>query len=178
MTGPFFRVVNLVLAVLLAAALVVVGVLVPVEVALYFAGRESWVLPWRDWASSLSDLQLSASDVLLTCVVLAVVGLVLLLLETGRRTKKHLPAEPVGDARAVVVTKGLHSAAEAAAQSVDGVASAKARGRGKKLDVTADAQVRQTEGMAPRVRQAVEERIEALAPAERPKVKVDVRSTD
>jgi hypothetical protein len=80
-------------------------------------------------------------------------------------------------ARSVVaVTRGgLRRHLAGAANSVNGIASATVRVRGRRVHVYASSSLRDTEGLAAQVETAVTERISALSPLRPPRVSVTVR---
>lgn len=76
----------------------------------------------------------------------------------------------------VAVTRGgLRRHLAGAASTVDGIASAKVRVRGRRVRVYASSSLRDTEGLAAQVETAVTERISALSPLRPPRVRVTVR---
>lgn len=173
------RTLNLALVVLLGAALAAFGVVVAAEVVLYYLDRAPWILPYPDWFSSLQDASVADRWVLYACIGAVVIGLLLLLLESLFRGRKDFPAEDIDGAPAVITRKGFKDAATAAAEGVPGIASAKTtKVNGRTVAVTATAQVRDSAGLKEQVDQAVRERVAALGPRKKPKVKVELKEVD
>lgn len=168
--------VNRVLAALVALALVCLAVIVTVEVARWFVGEPSWLVPWRSWEASLSDLRADDPLLVATAVGVALLGLLLLVFELKPRKPQDLPAAPLlPDVRTVVTRKGLASASETAARSVSGVVAADTSVRRSRVDVTARTRSRgEQRELRDRVRAAVQSTLDDLALERPPSVRVRI----
>lgn len=138
--------------------------------------------PWLVDARSVSrfgrDTTLGDTVVLVVGVVVAVVGLLLLLaaLVPPRRRLVELADHGSGIA-AGLTRRSLARTLAAAAQGVDGVSGASVGGR-RRLTVSATTSLRQTDGLADRVRDVVTARLTELDPARPRPVRVRLRRKD
>src|SRR3954451_15437832 len=133
------RVFDRLLSVLIALALLVLGLTVTVEVVHTFFGQPGHLLlPWEDlagWArgSTWSDLLVRALGAAVT-----IVGLALLLTEIRRRRAGLVTLSPRVDGVTSGVTRSsLTRALAATAEDVDGVRSASAPLRRRRADIKA-----------------------------------------
>ncbi|WP_163507076.1 DUF6286 domain-containing protein [Fodinicola acaciae] len=107
--------------------------------------------------------------------VIAVLGLVLLVLAILPGKLRVIPLDgPVPSGAARHSYRGM---LRTAASTVDGVAGASVRLRGKRLLVKVSTRRTETAGLADAVRAAVGERLDRIGPAMRPTVRVRVRRT-
>ena len=168
--------VNRVLAALVALAVVCLAALVTVEVGRWFVGEPSWIVPWRAWEASLSDLRADDPALVATAAVVAVLGLLLLVFELKPRRPSSLRTAPLLPGVHTVVTRsGVGSAAETAARSVSGVVGASSSVGRSRVDVTA--RTRSRDGhreLRDRVRAAVDRTLADLALERRPSVRVRI----
>ncbi len=150
------------LAVLLAAALLALGVVVTVEIVLAALGQPAWVLPY-----SATTLREQTWDSVLTRAVaagLCALGLLLLLLPALRRGKPtELPLTPLADGVDThIARRGLQRTLSDAAGRVDGVRRAKATVGRRKVKVTTTSRLRDTSGLPQQVDTAVRAELETL----------------
>lgn len=168
--------VNRLLAVVVSLAVVAAAALTVIEVARWFVGASSLIVPWRDWTSTLTDLRASDDGLVIASAIAVVLGLLLLLFELKPRRPDALPTEPLlPGVDAVVTRKGLASTATTAARSVSGIVSADAAVRRRKVSVTARTPARGTEReLREPVKRAVEQALADLELRRRPKVRISV----
>ena len=175
------RLINRVLAALLSLALIVLGVLVIAEVIAARVGRKPAIVHWRQayaWAGRTSWNQ---GSVRVTCIVLAVLGLVLLLAELKRAPVTRLATEPADSDAEVIDTaytsRGAAAAVRAAVTGVDGVRSASVGVSRRKVTVTAKSSARDkaaAQRLAEPVSAAAEQRLSALQLRKTPSVSARV----
>ena len=72
------RAITRVLAAVVAAALVVVGVVGLIELVLAAAGRDPWLVPHDEWAADLRQTPWRDDSVVIAGIVLVAIGLLLL----------------------------------------------------------------------------------------------------
>ena len=171
------RVVNRVVAAVLALALLVGGVLVALEIVVAAFGRDPWVLPHDRWYRGLLDHSWDDDASRWVFIGLLVAGLALLALQVARRRPGTLPLS-AGGAPADLGRRSLERSLVRAATSVDGVSRAKVRVSPDRADVTATTNRRQADEVKPRLAEAVERRVRALGLAREPQVKVQVEGRD
>lgn len=156
----YFRV----LSALLAAALVVLGVLVVIEVILAALNKSSWVLPYSSVASTLRDHSWNSAVGRWIAVVLVVVGLLLLLPALRRGRPSDLPLSPMTDGvDASVDRKGLQRALRDAAQRIDGVSGAKAKVSRRKIQLRAESMLKEPGDLPQRVDSQVRSALQELS---------------
>lgn len=170
------RVVNRVLAAVLALALLVGGLLVAVEIVVAGFDRPPWVLPHDRWYVSARTRSWDAGPPRWIFIGLVVAGLVLLFLQLARRRPASLPMTPAG-VPGDVSRRSVEKALVREAKRVDGVAGARARVGGDRADVAAVTTRRQVGDLQPRLQAAMDTRLGKLALARPPaaRVKVDAR---
>ena len=171
------RVVNRVLAAVLALTVLAGGVLVAVEIVVAAFGRDPWVVPHDRWYRSVLENSWDDDATRWVCIGLVVAGLVLLALQLMSRRPLALPlaAPPAaGGAPADVGRRSMERSLVRAAGAVDGVSRAKVRVSADRAEVVASTNRRQADELRPRLAQAVEGRVRALGLARTPQVKIKV----
>ena len=133
------RLVNRLLATLLAGALAVFSAIVAVEIILgYYFDRDPWLLPWDDWYRRSQELTWSDRSVVITFVLIGIAGILLLALQLWRRPPLSLPLEDTTpDVHTEINRRSLEQALTRAALSVDGVSGAHVRSRRRRVTVHA-----------------------------------------
>lgn len=169
------RLVNRVLAAVLALALLVGGLLVAVEIVVAGFGHEPWVLPHDRWYRSARARHWDSAPPRWIFIGLVVAGLALLALQVTRRRPRALDLTPAA-VPADLDRRGLERALVREASRVDGVAGARVRVEGDKAEVLASTDRRQAGDLQPRVAQALDRRVGSLGLARPPAVRVKVRS--
>jgi uncharacterized protein DUF6286 len=169
------RIVNRVLAAVLALALLVGGLLVAVEIVVAGFDRSPWVLPHDEWYRSARTRSWDAAPPRWIFIGLVVAGLALLLLELARRRPAALPLTPAA-VPADVNRRSLEKALVREANRVDGVAGARARVGAEKADVVAITNRRQEGDLPARVQAALDRRLSALGLARPPAARVKVNA--
>jgi hypothetical protein len=165
------------LSVLIALALLVLGLTITVEVVHTFFGQPGHLLlPWEDlarWArgSTWNDLLVRALGAALT-----ILGLALLLTEIRRRRPGLVTLSPRVDGVTSGVTRSsLNRALAATAADVDGVRSASATLRRRRADIKAVTALRDPGDLQSRINATVSERVQHLDLVATPAVRVRLR---
>lgn len=172
------RIVDRVVAGVVALALLVGGVVLVLEIALQGLGRsEPWVVPWDAWHREATGTSWSDASVRGICIALVAAGLALLVLQLVRRKPAAVELQD-GDGPVDVDfdRRGLEKWLQARLGRVDGVASTRVRVRRRKLLVHAESVSSDSGAVERRLRQAAEEEVDQLRLAKRPTVKLDVDS--
>jgi hypothetical protein len=151
------RLLNRLLAALLSLALIVIGVLVVVEVVAQRLGKHPVIADWHpsyDWARRTEWQQ---GSVRVTCIVLAVAGLLLLALELKRSRPSRLTVDS-GVADTAYTRRGVAAAVGKAVGDVDGINSTRVKVKRRKVRVAAT-----TAGLQPYTAEALTEPATAAA---------------
>jgi|tagenome__1003787_1003787.scaffolds.fasta_scaffold19667136_2 hypothetical protein len=170
------RLINRLLAALLALALFVLGVLVVVEVIAQRLGNEPAIVDWPqiyNWASQTAWTQ---GSVRVTCIILAVVGLILLLAELKPRRLKRLPVDSAAS-DAAYTRRGVATAIGYAVGDVDGISHTSVTVRRRKVKVqarTAGLEPYTAESLREPATAAARDRLNDLQLASNPKLSVRV----
>jgi len=168
------RVLNRILAAVLALALFVGGLLVAVEIVVAAFDRRPWVLPHDQWYRSATERSWQAAPPRWIFIGLVVAGLVLLWSQLARRRPSTLALTPAA-VPADVGRRSLERALVREASRVEGVAGARARVDGARAEVVATTNRRLTGELQPRVADAVGRRVQSLGLARPPAMRVKVR---
>ena len=172
------RIVDRVVAGVVALALLAGGIVLVLELALQGLGRsEPWVLPWDAWHREATTTSWSDPSVRVICMALVAAGLALLVLQLVRRKPAAVELQD-GDGPVEVDfdRRGLEKWLEARLRRVDGVASTRVRVRRRKLLVHAESVSSDAPVVERRLRQAAEAEVAELRLARRPTLKLDVES--
>jgi hypothetical protein len=175
------RFVNRVLAAVVALALVVAGVLIVVEVIAARFSAGTVVVHWRVALRWARRTTWDTSVVQSTCILMAVVGLILVLLELKPRRRRRFKVR--SDASDAAFTRrGVKTAVQTAVDDVDGVGSAAVKVRRRRIRVRATATAAASHTAASlddSVRAAAQGRVDSLAldPAPRIVTHVGTRSS-
>ena len=168
------RIVNRVLAAVLALALLVGGLIVAVEIVVAGFDRRPWVLPHDDWYRSARLRTWDSAPPRWIFIGLVAAGLLLLFVELARRSPAALALTP-GAVPADVGRRSLERSLAREATSVDGIAAAKARVGKEKVAVVASSNRRQTDDLEPVLSHALDRRMAAVGLARPPAVRVKVQ---
>lgn len=171
-------VINRVLATLLALALFLGGLLATVDIVLVQLQRPPFLVPVSQWAAWFRAQTLGAGTVRAVCAGLVLIGLGLLICALRRGKPGVIPLP--GRTEGVTVTasrKELERALSAEAGRVDGVESARARARRRRVTVSARTAMRDPGDLSSRVTDVVTGRLGELGLADRLRPKVSVSST-
>ena len=157
------HVLNRILAMLLALALLLGGLLAVVEIVLALLGRPPWLAPHPAWSSWLSEQTFATGVVRAVLIASVVLGLLLLVaaLRRGRPGSLALPSGSEG-VRVTASRRGIERTVSRAAQRADGVRSARVRAGRRKVRVTAVTGLREPGDLRQRVADAVDERLGEL----------------
>ena len=167
------RVVNRVLAAVLALALLVGGLVVAVEIVVAGFDRRPWVLPHDDWYRSARLRSWDSAPPRWIFIGLIVAGLLLLFVQLARRRPTALALTP-GAVPADVGRRSLERSLRREATRVDGIAAAKAKVGKDKAAVVASSNRRRTDDLEPVLSQALDRRMAAIGLARPPAVRVKV----
>ena len=152
-----------VLAVLLAAGLLALGLIVTVEVVLAALGQPAWLLPYSEVATTLREQTWDAVLARGIAAGLCLLGLLLLLPALRRGKPTALPLTPLTDGVDTRVSRrGLQRTLSAAAGRVDGVRGAKAKVGRRKVKVTTTTRLRDSGDLPQQVDTAVRGELETL----------------
>ena len=146
------RIVNRVLAVVVAFGLAVGGLVVAAEIGWAALGNDPWLIPYDEWYAGTGAEPWDSSGPRSLFVLLTLAGTLVLALQLVRRRPRSIPL-PEGRARAGVQRRSLEAALVRAAVAQDGLAQAKASIGRRRARVTAV--TRRTQGdLRPRVEEA------------------------
>ena len=152
-----------VLSVLLAAALLALGVLVTAEIVLAALGQPAWVLPYSQVATTLRDQSWDSVLARAVAAGLCLLGLLLLLPALRRGKPTALPLAPLTDGVDTHVSRrGLQRTLAAAASRVDGVGGAKAKVGRRKVKVRTTTRLRDSSALPAQIDTAVREELDTL----------------
>ena len=164
------------LSVLLAVALVALGVVVAVEVVLALLARPSWLVDRTSLAATLRDNTWHSGLARGAGAALCAVGLLLLVPALRLGKAAALPLAPgVPGVETLVSRRGLQRALRAAAVRVDGVRRADVKVGRRRVDVTAVSALRDTTGLSDRVEQEVQGTLQEIALRRAPALRVRTR---
>ena len=174
------KLLNRVLSVLLGLALVVLGVVVPVEVVHAALNRSGHLLvPYGPVADFLREHAWSSAPVLAILAAAAVVGLLLVLAQLKPRRPGLLAMDTDDDSVTVgIARRSLGRALGAAASDVDGVTEARGRLRRSRATVVAVSPLRDVSGLEERVRDRVQGSLDDLRLVTPPALKVRLRQEE
>lgn len=175
------RIVNRVLGVLLALALVALSVIVIVEVVGYFVSGGPVLVNYHaisEWARSVSWAN---NAFVLWGTVVAVVALIWLLLELKpTRVREFDARSDAEDVDTVVTRSGVEQAVRQAVERVDGVSSSSVTARRRSVDVrakTAEREQSAADALRPDIDQAVSQRLDELDLKNIPKQRVQIQTS-
>lgn len=170
------RLLNRVLAFIVAAALACLSIGVIVEViAVHVAGHPAlvqWPVAYR-WAEHNT---FTAASVKLACAITAAAGLILLVVQLKPRRPSRVLVRAANRATDAALTRrGVASSVQAAVTEVDGIRSGTVRVRRRRVRVTATsaaAQPRSAERLRGALAQAIDSRLDALQLKHRPRIQI------
>jgi hypothetical protein len=163
-------------AAIAALVLLAIGVVTAIHVISALLATPVKFVPYEKAAQWARSTTWGDNRALALASALTLLGLVLLLIAAvpGRgRLITLTTGDP--DLAVGVPRRTMAGVLSAAASRVDGVRRARARVRGWRADVRASTDLRNTEQVRERVRAAVAEQLDRLAPAHRMSVRVQVR---
>lgn len=176
------RVLNRMLALLLSLAVIAVSVVLIVEVVAQRVGVAPVVVDWHATYRWAQRTTWSAGVVRLTCVLVAVMGLVLLVAQLKPRRAGRLPLHSDQPATDLAITRrSLTSTIRGAVADVDGVTDTRVVVRRRRIRVRAHARAPHTAGGAPTweaVTQAAQRRLDALQLRHTPKLAVRISARE
>jgi Family of unknown function (DUF6286) len=154
-----------------------VAVVVTASCIQVLAHRRAW-LPFPAMARFGAGLAVNSPVVLAVAAAVALLGLILLGAALAPGVPTVLPLDPgesgldIGATRASLIT-----ALRAAAAGVDGVEKARVRLRRRRLTATVHTPLHTADGLDTQVRAAITDRLDDIAPARRPRIRVVVSTT-
>lgn len=170
------RLLNRLLAFIVAAALACLGVAVIVEVIAFHLGTHPALVQWPAVYRWGNRNTFSAGSVKLACALTAAVGLILLAVQLKPRRPSRVPVQAASPATDAALTRrGVASAVQAAVTEVDGIRSGTVRVRRRRVRVTATsaaAEARTAQQMRGALAEAVDTRLDALQLKHRPRTKI------
>lgn len=167
------KILDRLVAVLLALALTAGGVLLAVEIALAAAGRDPWLVPYDDWYDVGRRNSWDSTGPRLVFAGLIAAGVLLVLVALVKGSPRSLPL-PDGRSRAGVHRRSVEQSLARFAGRVDGVGNARARVHRKRTDLVVGTS-RQTGDLRPAVEQAAAEHLDRLGlDGAAPPVRVEV----
>lgn len=170
------RLILRVLSVLLAAALLALGVVVSVEIVLAALGQPAWVLPYAAVAATLREQTWDSVLARAVATGLCALGLLLLLPALRRGKPTALPLTPLTEGVDTHVSRrGLQRTLSAAAGRVDGVRQAQATVGRRKVKVSTTSRLRDTSELPSQVDTAIRDQLETLGLSRPLAVKVTTR---
>lgn len=174
------RILNRVVAALVALALAALGFLIPAEVFnAQVLKRRPLVIPYDRWYRTSQEDTWGSDVVLQIGLAVISVGLLLLLLQLLKRKPTAFPLErrqPGVDA--YVGRRSLERSLTRAAEHVDGIAHAKAKVGGKRIRVNASSNRRAAPNLEAELTQAVTSALHRVRLAQEPPVSVSVSRRD
>ncbi len=171
------RVLSRLIALAVALALMVGGMVVAAEIAMADFRSEPWLIPYDEWYQSARVNAWSSTATRRLALALAAAGLLLLVLQLMRRRPTALAMEAGGSRHhADLDRRGVERSLVRAVIRVDGVASARARISETRARVTASSNRRLPGDLEARVTRAAEERLAALRLARPPALSVRLQT--
>lgn len=172
------RIVNRILAALVALAVIVFGIIIPVEIIRAAFGRRHWLLPWETLTTNLTRDSWQSGPVRAVLICVAI-GLLLLLAQLKPRRPSSLPLTSLTPGVEASTTRSsMRQVLQHAATEVDGVSSATATVSRRKAKVTARADVRDAAGLQEQVHEKVAGRLDSLSLAHPPRLAVTVHAKE
>lgn len=172
------RIVERVLSLLLALALVVGSVLLALEVAWAVARKAPLLVQWHGLLRSGRADAWDTAPVRTTAVVVAVVGLLLLLVALKPRRAPRLPLATADDhVDAALTRRSLRSVLVGAASRVDGLSGARATVSRRRASVTATSRLGSPEtakDLTDQLQQRLQETLDDLQLTRTPRLKARV----
>jgi hypothetical protein len=168
-------------AVLLGLALLVVGVLVPVEIvhAAVLSRTGELLLPWQTLTRFFTGHDWSTSPVLAISILTAVIGLLLLLAELKRRRPGLLTlATDDENLTAGTTRRSVQRALAARAEDVDGISAASAKVRRGRASVAATTGQREPGDLQTRLTEQLTGWLEDLGLVNAPRLRVRLTSRE
>ena len=167
--------------------------LVLVALAVGLAWAAITRLSGGQWPSALSDLaerlagvRADSNESWAAAIITVIVGLALLLCAwiPGRANASELEPPPapseavVGTTSAVITNRGLANLVAGSAEQVDGVTSVRTSATSSRVDVRVTTPLRSTEGLVTSVNQRINNRLDGVALASRPRVRVSATTRE
>jgi hypothetical protein len=173
------RHVNRLLAALLCLAIIIAGLLVIIEVIADRIHHRPALVHWHPFYNWAARTEWQAGAVRMTCALLVIAGLVLLIAELRPpRVSRLRLAEEVPHIDAAYTRRGVAAAVRAAAGDVDGIRSARATVKRRKVVVSATAGAADkavAEQLRESVMAAVQQRLDSLALSSAPSLSATVK---
>lgn len=170
------RIANRVLSAALALCLLVGGLLVAAEVVAGVAGWGPWLVPYDRWERSARTTPWSDGSIRLLFAALVAAGLVLLVVQVGRRRPEALAVTGgKGDVEASLDRRGVERWLADKLERVEGVTDVRARVGRKDVRLRVGTVSPHTGATEQRVSEATERHLRELHAEPRLRPRVDVR---
>jgi hypothetical protein len=173
------RIVNRLLAFIVAVALLGVSVIVIVEVIGYAINGESVLVPWMTWEQWAERTHFNSTVIKVWSIILIVAGAILLIAELKPRRVTRVGLQ--SDSRATetaITTKGIAAVAKAATSEVDGIGDSSASASRRRVSVTATSATKEktdAQVLTAPVTTAVQTRLDSLDMQQQPRLSVHVK---
>ena len=170
------RIVNRLLAFIVAVALAAAAVIVIVEVIAARAGAAPVIVGWHSILRWGRHNTWNADSVEVACVVSAVIGLLLLVLQLRRRRPTRVAVTSSSSTDAALTRKGISVTIRGAVTDVEGISasSAKVGHRRIKVNATSAGHDDTARELKPTVRAAAQNKLDELQLASNRRLKVSV----
>lgn len=173
------RVLDRLVAVLLALLVTAAGVITAIEVIVALAGHPSVIVPWHRLAGQARPLTIGSNEVFGISVAVAIVGILLLWAALHRTRPSAFALIPLDERRSAVdsgaTRRALTRAAAERAARVGGVYRSSARMPRRTLRIVATTRLRDTGDLREDVTARVQEWIDGLGLTRPPSVSVRLR---
>ncbi|RBY91665.1 hypothetical protein DQ244_10185 [Blastococcus sp. TBT05-19] len=157
------RLVNRILATLLALALLGGAVIALVEIVLAAFGRGPWLVPYPAWATWLSEQTFDAGVVRAVLIGLVVLGLVLLVLALRRGRPGSLPLPTTTEGvRVTASRRGLERTLTTAATRPEGISAGRVKASRRSARVKVTTNLREPGDLQGAVTSSVSDRLAEL----------------
>ena len=171
------RIFNRLLAFIVAAALIVAGVIVIVEVIAARSGAQPVIIGWHSILRWGQRNTWKATSVELACVITAVAGLLLLLPQLRRRRPTRLTVASGDATDAALTRKGVIVTVRSAVGDVDGVSGSRVKVSHRRIKVNATSSAATDEiaqSVKPQVKDAAQHAIDELQLTAKRRLRVNV----
>lgn len=173
------RIANRLLAFIVAAAIVVVGVILIIEVIAVRSGAAPVIIGWHSILNWGRSNTWKATSVEVACAITALVGLLLLLPQLRRRRPTRLTVASGDATNAALTRKGVSASVRGAVNDVEGITNTRVKVKHRRIAVTATSYAA-TDGTAAElkteVKQAAQTVVDGLQLTSKRRLKVRVDS--
>ena len=171
------RIVNRLLAFIVAVALVVVGVIVIVEVVAARTGAAPVIIGWHSILRWGQHNTWNATSVEVACVICIVAGLLLLMPQLRRRRPTRLTIASSDATDAALTRKGVSAAVSGAVNDVEGISGSRVKVTHRRIKIGAASSAATSataRALQPQVKDAAQQVIDDLQLTSRRRLKITV----